>query len=125
MRTRLTALAAICLLAGACAPKPEAPKPAATTPIAAAPKATESSAALVDDGRKPLKATLVGFYLAGKKPLKKGSKFKKGDVVAGITALGIENDLEAPFDGEIEEMLVHEGDPLEYGQPIATVKVGK
>ena len=94
-------------------------------PLVAPKPAASGSPAKEDDSHRPLKATGVGYYLAAKHPLKAGAKFKKGDVVAGITALGIENDLEAPFDGEVTEMLVHEGDPLEFGQPIAMVQVGK
>ena len=75
------------------------------------------------DGTKPIKATLVGYYTKSKAPMKKGQKVKAGDVIAGITALGIANDVESTISGEITEVLVKEGDPVEYGQTLAVVRV--
>ncbi len=81
--------------------------------------------AAADDGMVPIKAALVGYYTAAKAPLKKGQKVKSGDVIAGITALGIANDIESTATGEVKEVLVKNGDPVEYGQTIAVVKVAK
>jgi acetyl-CoA carboxylase biotin carboxyl carrier protein len=69
-----------------------------------------------------LKAPFVGYYKASDPPLKAGQSVKKGDVVGGILALGIPNDVEADAEGEIEEVLIKDGEPVEFGQPIATLR---
>lgn len=94
------------------APKSAAPQPKAET-------------ASTDDGTRPIKATLVGYYAPTKSPLKKGQKVKVGDVVAGITALGIANEIESPVAGEVLEVLVKSGDAVEYGQTLAVVRTGQ
>ncbi len=84
---------------------------------------TKADAVEADDGTKPIKATLVGYYTQTKSPLKKGQKVKFGDVIAGITALGIANDIESPIAGEVLEVLVKNGEPVEYGQTLAVVRI--
>lgn len=90
----------------------------APAPVGAAPAGKESS-----NGTLDIKATLVGYYRQGKSALEAGSSVKKGDVVAVITALGLANDVESPHSGEVTEVLVKDGDPVQYGQVLARVKV--
>ena len=71
---------------------------------------------------KPLRASVVGYYAAAPKALKVGQRVKAGDLVATITALGISNDVEANVTGEIVEVLVEDGQPVEFGQALALVK---
>lgn len=85
----------------------------------AAPQAAQESAKPVDD-RKPVKSTHVGYFANG--GLKKGSAIAKGQVVATITSLGIANDIEASLEGTVDEVLVKEGAPVQYGQVLAWVK---
>ncbi len=54
--------------------------------------------------------------------LKVGSHVKEGDVVAVITALGLPNEVYAPITGEIRELKVKSGDPVEYGQTLLLIK---
>jgi biotin carboxyl carrier protein len=68
-------------------------------------------------------ATLVGYYRESKHPLRVGSILKKGDVVAIITALGIANDVESKYAGEVVEVLVEPNQPVEFGQALAKVKI--
>jgi acetyl-CoA carboxylase biotin carboxyl carrier protein len=71
---------------------------------------------------KFLKSPYVGYFGWNDKALKKGQKVDRGDTIGVITSLGIENDVEANLGGEILEVLVKDGDPVEYGQPIASLK---
>lgn len=71
-----------------------------------------------------IKSTLVGYYGVSKSPLEVGRNISKGDTVAVISALGLANEVESEHSGEIVEVLVSDGDPVEYGQPLARVKVG-
>ena len=94
------------------APKSAAPQPKAEVPS-------------TDDGTRPITATLVGYYTPTKSALKKGQKIKVGDVIAGITALGIANEVESTVAGEVIEVLVKSGEPVEYGQTLAVVRTAQ
>lgn len=73
---------------------------------------------------KPIRASVVGFYSAATKALNVGDRVKSGELVATITALGISNDVDSSVTGEIVEVLVEDGQPVEYGQVLALVKEG-
>jgi acetyl-CoA carboxylase biotin carboxyl carrier protein len=89
------------------------------------PKAVGASVAAEpkSNGFMDIKATLVGYYSQGKPALEAGKNVSKGDVVAVITALGLDNEVESPHSGEVAEVLVADGDPVQYGQVLARVKV--
>jgi biotin carboxyl carrier protein len=70
----------------------------------------------------PIRATQVGFYRPAPKPITPGSQIRKGDVVASIAALGLANDIESPFSGEVVEVFVQPDQAVEYGQVLATVR---
>ena len=75
------------------------------------------------NGFMDIKAPLVGYYSQARPALEPGKIVSKGDVVAVITALGLDNDVESPHSGEVAEVLVADGDPVQFGQVIARVKV--
>ena len=72
-----------------------------------------------------IKAPLVGYYRQAKPALATGISVSKGEVIATISALGLDNDVESMQAGEIVEVLVADGDPVQYGQVLARVKVNK
>ena len=47
-----------------------------------------------------------------------GQKVKKGDVVCIIEAMKLMNEIEAECDGVIEDILVKDGESVEYGRPL-------
>ncbi|MBQ2836290.1 MAG: acetyl-CoA carboxylase biotin carboxyl carrier protein [Clostridia bacterium] len=47
-----------------------------------------------------------------------GKKVKKGDVLCIIEAMKLMNEIESEFDGEIQEILVKDGEAVEYGKPL-------
>jgi acetyl-CoA carboxylase biotin carboxyl carrier protein len=77
------------------------------------------------NGLFDIKAPLVGYYKQAKPALAAGINVSKGEVIASISALGLANDVESPQGGEVVEVLVADGDPVQYGQVIARVKVNK
>lgn len=81
-------------------------------------EATEPS----EPAPKPIRSPLVGYYSTAPRGLKVGQVVKAGDFVATVTALGINNEVEASVNGEVIEVLVADGDPVEYGQTLALVK---
>lgn len=72
---------------------------------------------------KVVKSPLVGvFYVApgeDKDPyVSVGDKVKKGQVLAIVEAMKLMNEIESEFDGTIVEVLVENGQTVEYGQPL-------
>lgn len=70
-------------------------------------------------------SSAVGFFRNLKKPVKVGQSIEIGEPVGQVIALGIANDIESLYEGEITEIAVEDGDPVEYGQVIAKVKVSR
>ena len=96
-----------------------APAPVAA-PVESAPAVT---AAPVADSSKTIDAPIVGVFYAASAPGKApyvstGKKVKKGDVVCIIEAMKCMNEIQAEEDGEIVEVLVKDGELVEYGQPL-------
>jgi acetyl-CoA carboxylase biotin carboxyl carrier protein len=54
-----------------------------------------------------------------------GDKVEKGQNVAEILALGLVNDVVSKVSGVLEEILVGENEPVEFGQPILRLKVSE
>ena len=63
-----------------------------------------------------VKSPLVGTFV------KTGDKVKKGQVLAIVEAMKLMNDIESDFDGEIAEIYVENGQPVEYGQPLFCIR---
>ena len=73
-----------------------------------------------------IKTPLVGtVYLApaeGAEPfVKVGDTVKKGQVVAIVEAMKLMNEIESDFEGVVKEVLVENGQMVEYGQPLFLV----
>lgn len=60
----------------------------------------------------------VGIYLDREKPIKIGQKVKKNEVLFIINSMKVLNNIVAPKDGIIEEILVKENDMLEFNQKV-------
>jgi len=50
-----------------------------------------------------------------------GDSVKSGDTVCIIEAMKLMNEIEADADGVIKEILVENGQPVEYGQPLFVI----
>ena len=68
-----------------------------------------------------VKSPLVGTFYAPAF-VKIGDKVKKGQVLAIVEAMKLMNDIESDFDGEIAEIYVENGQPVEYGQPLFSIR---
>lgn len=102
---------------------PQAPvmhaAPAAAAPAAVAPAASEPA---LPDGHV-VKSPMVGtFYRAsapGAKPIVEvGQTVAVGDILCIIEAMKLMNEIEADAAGTIKAILVENGEPLEYGEPL-------
>ena len=79
-----------------------------------------------DEERQTINSPMVGtFYRApspGAKPFVDiGSKVKAGDTVCIIEAMKLLNEIEAEADGVIREILIENGSPVEFGQPLFVI----
>ena len=73
-----------------------------------------------------LKSPMVGsFYRSaspgGKPFVDVGQAVKAGDTVCIIEAMKLLNEIECDHDGIIKEILVENGQPVEYGQPLVVI----
>ena len=50
--------------------------------------------------------------------LKPGSEVSVGQKIGIVEAVSVEHDLVSAYTGQLLEMLVQDGDPVEYGQPL-------
>ena len=78
------------------------------------------------DSSKKITSPIIGTaYLApepgGKKFIEIGQKIKKGDTVMIVEAMKTMNHVPSPIDGIIKEISVEDGQPVEFGQTIATL----
>ncbi len=74
-----------------------------------------------------IKSPMVGTFYRAPAPdappyVEKGDMIKKGDIVCIIEAMKIMNEIESDIRGEIVEVLVSNEDPVEYNQPLFTVR---
>jgi biotin carboxyl carrier protein len=65
-------------------------------------------------------ATTVGVFSTARE-WSTGDTVARGDVLGGIQSLGHVAEISAPADGEIREVLVTGGAPVEYGQALFVI----
>lgn len=51
-----------------------------------------------------------------------GTVIKKGQVIGIIEAMKLMNEIESEYDGVVEEILVKNGQNVDYGQPLFIIK---
>ena len=105
--------------------------PAGHTPApfpVATPAAGEAVAAPVEEkGISIIKSPMVGTFYSAASPespafVKVGSKVSNDSVVCIIEAMKVMNEIQAEMSGTITELLVENGEAIEYGQPLFKIK---
>ena len=99
---------------------------AAPAPVAAAPAAAESAAEEVIEGHV-LNSPMVGSFYRAPSPgaasfVDVGSKVSVGDTLCIIEAMKLLNQIEADKGGTIKAILVENGQPVEYNQPLFIIE---
>tara|TARA_B110000438_G_C15681004_1_gene592346 strand:+ start:436 stop:852 length:417 start_codon:yes stop_codon:yes gene_type:complete len=79
-----------------------------------------------DDASLKVTSPIVGtVYLAaepgGKKFVEVGQKIKKGATIMIVEAMKTMNHVPSTQDGTISKILVKDGDPVEFGQPLISI----
>lgn len=93
---------------------------------AAAPAAAAPAAAPAVKGKEVTSPFVGTFYSApsptAAKYVNVGSTVKKGDVLCIIEAMKIMNEIEAEFPGKVAAILVKDGQPVQFGQPLFQIE---
>ncbi len=94
--------------------------------IAAVPTAASST---VDPKWEEVKSPMVGTFYRSPAPdespfVEVGDRIRTGQTVCIIEAMKLMNEIEAEVSGQIVEILVENGEPVEYGQPLMRVNPG-
>jgi acetyl-CoA carboxylase biotin carboxyl carrier protein len=102
-----------------------APAPSASTsatPLAAGPAADEAGVAYI---KSPMVGTFYRAASPDSKPFAEtGAKVQENTVVCIIEAMKIMNEIQAEVKGTVVEILVENGQPVEYGQRLFKIKQG-
>mgnify|MGYP005751826803 FL=1 len=107
--------------------------PAAVSAAAPAPAAEVQAAGSAADVNETIpagnivKSPLVGtFYAAPAEDaepfVKVGDSVKEGQVLAIVEAMKLMNEIESDFTGTVAEILVENGEAVEYGQPLFVIR---
>ncbi|MEQ8955765.1 MAG: acetyl-CoA carboxylase biotin carboxyl carrier protein [Gammaproteobacteria bacterium] len=105
---------------------PPPPMPAAAPAAEAEAKpATDSKAEAATSGQV-IKSPMVGTFYRSPSPgspsvVEQGTHIKVGDVVCIVEAMKMMNQIEADFSGVVEAILVEDGEPVEFDQPLMTI----
>lgn len=70
-----------------------------------------------------VKSPMVGTFYLKPSPTSEpytevGKQVKKGDILCIIEAMKLMNEIESEYTGKVEEILVKDGEPVEYGTPL-------
>jgi acetyl-CoA carboxylase biotin carboxyl carrier protein len=112
------------------APQPvyaAAPAPVAAPVAAAAPAAAADTApAAAKLNGHVVRSPMVGTFYRAASPTSAnfaevGQSVKKGDILCIVEAMKMMNHIEAEASGVIESILVDNGQPVEYDQPLFTI----
>ncbi|RSD27393.1 acetyl-CoA carboxylase biotin carboxyl carrier protein [Mesobacillus subterraneus] len=104
----------------------EAPKPEPRVEAAAVQETKQEEAQDTSNLHK-IVSPMVGTFYQSSSPeadayVKAGSKVSKDSIVCIVEAMKLFNEIEAEVNGEIVEILVKDGQLVEYGQPLFLVK---
>jgi len=105
--------------------QPAMPQAAAPAP-AAAPVAAAPVVAPAEPQGHVVKSPMVGTFYRSSSPgaaafVEVGASVKAGDTVCIIEAMKLLNEIEADASGVIKAILVENGQPVEYGQPLFVI----
>jgi acetyl-CoA carboxylase biotin carboxyl carrier protein len=99
-----------------------APPAAAPAPAAPPPKAETS-----DGNVSYITSPFVGTFYRSPGPdaaafVEAGTRVKKGQVLCIVEAMKLMNEIESEIEGTVVQVLVENGHPVEYGEPLFKIK---
>ncbi|NQY03606.1 MAG: acetyl-CoA carboxylase biotin carboxyl carrier protein [Halieaceae bacterium] len=106
-------------------PAPVAPVPAVAAPAAPAPAAEAAAPAQTTSGHQVISPMVGTFYRAPSPSapsfVEVGQTVKVGDVLCIVEAMKMMNQIEADKAGTVEAILVENGEPVEFDQPLVSI----
>ena len=108
-------------------PQPASPPPASARSAPAAQNATTLGEAPPAEALHTIKSPIVGTFYRSASPkadpfVKVGDVVREGQVLCIIEAMKLMNEIESEVEGEVARILVENGQPVEYGQPLFAIK---
>jgi len=99
---------------------------AAPAPVAAAAPVAAPAAAAAEPEGHVLRSPMVGTFYRSPSPgakafVEEGQSVQAGDVLCIVEAMKMMNQIEADKSGTIGKILVEDGQPLEFDQPLFTI----
>ena len=99
--------------------------PSTISPIA--PSEAKKKQEVIESNGTNITSPIVGTaYLApepgGKKFVEVGQKIKKGQTIMIVEAMKTMNHVPSTLDGIVNKILVKDGEPIEFGQPLISIK---
>jgi len=104
---------------------PSVPTAATAPPVP--PSAAPAPSKSPDEGLHQVKSPIVGTFYESPSPgsppfVKAGDTVEAGQVLCIIEAMKLMNEIEADVSGEVVKRLVNNGQPVEYGQPLFSIR---
>ena len=92
-----------------------------------APSEVKKKQEIIDSSGTNVTSPIVGTaYLApepgGKKFVEVGQKIKKGQTIMIVEAMKTMNHVPSTQDGTVSKILIKDGEPVEFGQPLISIK---
>ena len=103
--------------------------PSAASSLSQPPAAPATPAADPDAGLHILKSPIVGTFYGSPSPgaasfVSPGDRVEKGQVVGIVEAMKLMNEIEADASGEVVKCFITNGQPVEFGQPLFSIREG-
>jgi acetyl-CoA carboxylase biotin carboxyl carrier protein len=106
-----------------------AQNPVLPTPEGGAPAPAQAAApaSAAESTLRELTSPMVGTFYRAPSPdaevfVKTGDQVRAGDVLCIVEAMKVMNEIEAEFAGSIREILVEDGQPVEFGQALFLIE---
>lgn len=101
--------------------------PLTPAPTAPAVPAIPVAASASEEGIEIIKSPIVGTFYESSSPgapafVQQGDKVAVGQVLCIVEAMKLMNEIESEAAGEIVKVLVSNGQPVEYGQPLFKIR---
>jgi acetyl-CoA carboxylase biotin carboxyl carrier protein len=110
------------------APAPVAPAPVAAAPVSSAPApAGKPVSGALAPNQKQVPSPFVGTFYRASSPgnppyVTEGQSVKPGDVLCLVEAMKLMNEIESEYSGRVISILVENGQPVEFGEPLFIVE---
>jgi acetyl-CoA carboxylase biotin carboxyl carrier protein len=100
----------------------------APAPVLTQPTQASSAPAAMKGNQKEIKSPFVGTFYRSSNPAsepycKEGQSVKKGQTLCIVEAMKLMNEIESEMNGKIISVLVENGQPVEFGEPLFIIEV--